>query len=81
MGGSKGPKCSIKSCPNRRGEKNLRFFRFPNPKEVNRVQLWKKACNDDKISAKDPQELYANFRVCSSHFDEPSTQYVCNETF
>lgn len=72
MGGSsKGSKCSVRSCSNRRGQKgNLNFFRFPNPQDEERVLQWKKACGDDNIMEKDPSQLYSSFRICSSHFEK-----------
>lgn len=75
MGGSsKGSKCSISSCINRCSQKNVRFFRFPNVNDHERLQKWKVSCNDEKIMTKDPSFLHSNCRICSVHFEEKFMQ-------
>lgn len=75
MGGtSKGSKCSISSCNNRSSQKNIKFFRFPNINDHERLQKWKLACNNKQIMAKASLSLYSNYRICSVHFEEKFMQ-------
>ncbi|XP_044753878.1 uncharacterized protein LOC123313188 [Coccinella septempunctata] len=58
-------RCSIKNCTS----SGVRLFRFPNPKNEQRVIQWKIACGDENIMKKEPSVLYSTNRICSNHFE------------